>query len=118
VKYLHNSLSVNSDEMDRLRVAAKENHIVVVLGYSERAGDSLYMGQSIIDATGELLLSRRKIKPTHMERTVFGDPAGGADTLFNVVKTTVGRVSGLLCWVCIAPLQMLTDSTPIIYGQV
>jgi hypothetical protein len=99
VKYFHNSLSVNSNEMDRLCAAAKENHIVVVLGYSKRAKDSLYIGQSIIDATSELLLSRRKIKPTHMDRTVFDDPAGGADTLFNVVKTTVGRVSGMLCWV-------------------
>jgi nitrilase len=44
-----------------------------------------------------------KIKPTHMERTVFGDPAGGADTLFNVAETTIGRVLGLLCWVCVAP---------------
>jgi nitrilase len=96
VKYFHNSFSVNSDEMDRLRVAAKENHIVVVLRYSQRAGDSLYMGQSIIDATSELLLSRRKIKPTYMERMVFGVPAGGADALFNVAKTTVGRVSGSL----------------------
>jgi nitrilase len=103
VKYFRNSLSVNSDEMDRLRTAAKENHIVVVLGYSERAGDSLYMDQSIIDASGRLLLTRRKIKPTHMERTIFGDPAGGADTLFNVAETTAGRVSGLLCWVCVAP---------------
>ena len=99
VKYFHNSLSVNSNEMGRLCAAAKENHIVVVLGYSKRAKDSLYIGQSIIDATGELLLSRRKINPTHMDRTVFGDPAGGADTLFNVVKTTVGLVSGMLCWV-------------------
>jgi nitrilase len=88
--------------MDRLRVAAKESHILVVLGYSERAGDSLYMGQNIINTTGELLLSRRKIKSTHMERTAFGNPAGGADTLFNVAETTVGRVSGLLCWACIA----------------
>jgi len=104
--------------MDKLRAAAKENHVVVVLGYSERAGDSLYVDQSIIDATGELLLSRRKIKPTHMERKVFSDPSGSADTFFNVAKTTVGRVSGLLCWVCITPRLMRTDSTPILYGQV
>jgi nitrilase len=98
VKYFRNSLSVNSNEMDRLRAAAKENHVVVVvIGYSERAGDSLYIGQSIIDATRELLLSRRKIKPTHMERTVFSHPSGGSDTPFNVSKTIVGRVSGLLC---------------------
>lgn len=86
--------------MDRIRAAAKKNNIIVVLAYSERADDSLYMSQSVIDATGEVLLSRRKIKPTHMERTIFGDAAGGDDTLFNVAETAVGRVSTLVCWVC------------------
>lgn len=86
--------------MHRICAAARENNIVVVLAYSERADDSLYMSQSIIDATGDVLLSRRKIKPTHMERTIFGDAAGGDDTLFNVAETAVGRVSTLLCWVC------------------
>lgn len=107
LKYFQNSLSINSEEMDRIRAAAKENHMVVVLGYSERLGDSLYMGQSIIDADGKLVLSRRKIKPTHMERTVFGDAASGADTLFNVGDTVVGKVSALVCWVWISPSSLL-----------
>ncbi|OJJ56745.1 hypothetical protein ASPSYDRAFT_1182467 [Aspergillus sydowii CBS 593.65] len=104
VKYFRNSLAKDSPEMDRIRAAAKENNIVVVLAYSERADDSLYMSQSVIDATGEVLLSRRKIKPTHMERTIFGDAAGGDDTLFNVAETAVGRVSTLVCWEHLQPL--------------
>jgi predicted amidohydrolase len=111
VKYFKNSLAVDSPEMDRICAAAKETGTVVVLGYSEKAGDSLYMGQSIIDSTGELVLSRRKIKPTHMERTIFGDAAGGMNTLLNVADTAVGRVCALVCWVrfetefgCICPV--------------
>lgn len=83
--------------MDRIRAVAKENNIVVVLGYSERLGDSLYIGQSIIDADGKLVLSRRELKPTHMERTVFSDAASGVDTLFNVGDTAVGRVLAIVC---------------------
>ncbi|KAF9978128.1 hypothetical protein BGZ75_010128, partial [Mortierella antarctica] len=47
--------------------------INVVLGFSENDRDSLYMSQCVITDDGEIKARRRKIKPTHMERTVFGD---------------------------------------------
>ncbi|TID17861.1 putative nitrilase [Venturia nashicola] len=59
--------------MDRIRAAVKKAGIVVVLGYSERDGTSLYIAQSFIDTTGEILHHRRKIKPTHVERSIWGD---------------------------------------------
>lgn len=102
VRYIKNSLKVDSPEMVSICDAAKKHKIVVVIGYSERSGDSIYMGQSIISSSGELLLSRRKIKPTHMERTVFGEASGGDQTLRNTADTPVGRVSGLVCWVSCA----------------
>jgi nitrilase len=76
-------------------MACKEAKITIVLGYSERDGASLYISQSIIGADGDLLLHRRKVKPTAMERTVFGD--GQGDSLMNVASTPVGKVGALNC---------------------
>lgn len=42
-------------------------------------------------------MKRRKFKPTHMERTVFGD--AGGQSLMNVADVEgVGRVGALACW--------------------
>ena len=43
-------------------------------------------------------MSRRKIKPTHMERTIFGEGSGSG--LNNVAEMEIGRVGALSCWVC------------------
>jgi nitrilase len=40
-----NSLIKESPEMERIRAAVKKAGIFVVLGYSERAGSSLYIAQ-------------------------------------------------------------------------
>ena len=44
-KYMSNSLVKNSPEMTRIQEAVREAGIFVVLGYSERAGASLYIAQ-------------------------------------------------------------------------
>ncbi|KAH8647073.1 carbon-nitrogen hydrolase [Tricladium varicosporioides] len=100
--YLKNSLKVKSPEMDRIRTCAAENHITICLGFSENYHNSLYIAQSIIGSDGDLKLTRRKIKPTHMERTVFGDASG--DCLRNVVDTEFARVGALACWEHTQPL--------------
>lgn len=49
------------------------------------------------------MLERRKFKPTHMERTIFGDASG--DCLNNVVSLpNIGNVGALSCWEHIQPL--------------
>lgn len=73
------------------------------LGFSERDGNSVYIAQALIDKTGKIAMKRRKMKPTHMERTIFGDASG--DCLAAVVPVPeVGRVGGLSCWEHIQPL--------------
>ena len=52
-RYHENSLTLDSPHVDRLAEAARNCGIHVVMGYSEKAGGSLYMGQMIIDRTGE-----------------------------------------------------------------
>jgi nitrilase len=63
-KYMNNSLEKDSSEIRRICEAVKEAGMFVVLGYSERAGASLYISQSFIPPEGNIVLHRRKIKPT------------------------------------------------------
>ena len=83
-KYVKNSLSYDSPEMARICTAARTARIAVVLGFSENDHNSLYIAQCIINASGTIVMKRRKIKPTHMERTVYGD--GDGTSLNNVVE--------------------------------
>nr|POE47838.1 arylacetonitrilase [Quercus suber] len=76
VKYVQNSLALDSLEMKSICTAAAENSISVSLGFSERSGESIYISQALIDDKGNIRVARRKFKPTHMERTVFGDASG------------------------------------------
>jgi nitrilase len=70
--YMANSLSWASPEMDRIKSAVRDANIFVVLGYSERDGASLFMAQPFISSSGEIVHHHRKIKPTHVERSLLG----------------------------------------------
>lgn len=86
---------------DAVSAKAKAHRIVVVLGVNERDHGSLYNAQLVFDASGELLLKRRKITPTFHERMIWGqgDAAG-----LKVVDTAVGKVGALACWEHYNPL--------------
>ncbi|KAJ2985183.1 hypothetical protein NUW58_g5672 [Xylaria curta] len=108
-RYTLNALAIESSEMTRIRQAAQENSVAVVLGFAERSHThSLYISQAIISPEGEILLTRRKIKPTHVERTLFGD--GSGSDLNNVVEIDFGggigkvKVGTLSCWEHAQPL--------------
>jgi nitrilase len=101
-RYHDNSLIHGSPEAERLASAARQHGIVVVMGMSEKSGGSLYMGQWIIDADGQTVATRRKLKPTHVERTVFGE-GDGSD--LSVHDTALGRVGALCCWEHLQPLS-------------
>lgn len=101
--YTKNSLTIDSPQMRTICAAAAEHSIAVCVGFSENYKNSLYIAQAIISATGEIQMTRRKLKPTHMERTVFGDGTG--NSLKNVVDVEgVGRVGALACWEHTQPL--------------
>ena len=76
-RYFENSVVIGEEPLARVQAAAAEHGIHVSLGISERDGGSLYMGQVLIDDAGEIVHARRKLKPTHVERSVFGEGAGG-----------------------------------------
>ncbi len=101
-RYHDHSLVYGSPQADRLAQAAKDNAIMVVMGHSEKSGGSLYMGQWIIGPDGNTVAQRRKLKPTHVERTVFGE-GDGSD--LSVYDTPLGRVGALCCWEHLQPLS-------------
>ncbi|SEC72881.1 aliphatic nitrilase [Streptomyces sp. 3213] len=100
-RYHENSLTLDGPRFQRLLDAARVNSIAVALGFSERGGGSLYMGQAVISADGKLVGARRKLKPTHVERTMFGE-GDGSDLV--VHDTELGRVGALCCWEHLQPL--------------
>ncbi len=101
-RYHDNSLELESPEFERITEAARSHDIWVALGYSEKAGGSLYMGQALIDSQGHTVQTRRKLKPTHVERTIFGEGDGSDLT---VQATEIGNIGALCCWEHLQPLS-------------
>lgn len=99
--YRANSPEIDGPEIARIREAAKTHRITVVLGLSERDHGSLYMAQLIVGPDGTVLLHRRKLKPTHVERTLFGESDGSG---LHVIETPLGRLGALNCWEHLQPL--------------
>lgn len=101
-RYHDNSLVYGTPQAERIAQAAKDHRIMVIMGHSEKHKGSLYMGQWIIGADGETVAMRRKLKPTHVERTVFGEGDGSDLSVFD---TPLGRVGALCCWEHLQPLS-------------
>lgn len=101
-RYFENSIEAGSPEDQAIAKAARDNNIQVSMGLSERAGGSLYIAQWHYSEDGELIKRRRKLKPTHVERTVFGE-GDGSDLV--VSETAIGRVGQLACWEHLQPLS-------------
>jgi nitrilase len=102
-RYFDNSLAYDSPQAEKLRVAVKAAGLTAVLGLSERSGGSLYIAQWLIGPDGETIARRRKLRPTHAERTVFGD--GDGSDLAVHTRPDIGRLGALCCWEHLQPLS-------------
>ncbi|MGC5799665.1 carbon-nitrogen hydrolase family protein [Sphingomonas sp. NFX23] len=100
-RHFENALEIGSPQFERIRSAAAKHDIYVVLGFCERSGGTLYIAQAIIDDHGTVIATRRKLKPTHAERTVYGE-GDGSDIA--VHETGIGRIGALCCAEHIQPL--------------
>jgi aliphatic nitrilase len=100
-RYHANSPAIDGPQIARIREAAQRHSITVVVGFSEKDGGSLYMSQAVIGPDGEMVLHRRKLKPTHAERTLFGEGDGSG---IKVVDTPLGRLGALQCFEHLQPL--------------
>ncbi len=99
--YHDNSMERDGPEMATLAKAAHKHGMHIVFGYSERVAGTLYLAQSIIDGNGEIIAHRRKLRPTHVERAVYGD---GDGTNIAVYDTALGKLGALCCWEHLQPL--------------
>ncbi len=101
-RYFENAMTANGAHAQRLLQAAIDNDIFVSLGFAERAGGSLYIAQLFLDPVQRRATPRRKLKATHVERSVFGE-GDGSD--FRVFDTPLGRLGQLCCWEHLHPLN-------------
>lgn len=95
--YQDAAIEAEGPELARVREAARDAGVAVVLGMSERVakGRTVYNAMAFIENDGRLLGIHRKLQPTYAERYVWG--CGDASTLF-VLESSVGRLGGLACW--------------------
>jgi nitrilase len=101
-KHRMNAVTLDGPELATICKAAKAHNIWVMMGFAERDRGSIYCSQALIDDRGEIVMSRRKLRPTHMERTVWGE---GPATDLKVTDTPFGKVGGLCCWENIQPVN-------------
>lgn len=103
--FLEQSVTIPSPAISRLCQAARQAKAYVVMGLSERnseaSGASLYNTLVYIGPDGELLGKHRKLVPTGGERLVW---AQGDGSTLDVFDTTLGKLSGLICWENYMPL--------------
>lgn len=101
VELHQNSIEIGGPETRALGEAARRNRVEVVMGCTERDGGSLYCTLLFFGADGQLRGRHRKLKPTHVERTIWGE-GDGSDLI--VLDTPLGRIGGLNCWEHLQPL--------------
>ena len=101
-RHFENAMEVGGLPMARLKEAAADHRIHLVMGYAERSAGTLYLSQAIIDDEGQLLANRRKLRPTHVERSVYGE-GNGSDLV--VIETKLGRLGALNCAEHFQPLS-------------
>jgi aliphatic nitrilase len=102
VELHQNAVELCGPEVRALRETARRHGVEVVLGMTERDGGSLYCTLVYIGADGNLRGRHRKLKPTHVERSVWGE--GDGSDIF-VLDTPIGRIGGLNCWEHLQPLS-------------
>lgn len=94
--YHAGAITADGPEVARLSALAAELGVQIHIGAMERTGGSLWNSVFSFAADGALMGIRRKVMPTHAERTVWA-PAPDATSL-RVHDTPLGKVGAVICW--------------------
>ncbi|MFP4481883.1 MAG: carbon-nitrogen hydrolase family protein [Thermovirgaceae bacterium] len=100
-RYFRNCVDVPSETTEALGQAAKKYGAYLVMGVVEREGGTLFCTTLYFGPDGSLLGKHRKLKPTGLERIIWGEGDGSTLT---VVDTPYGKLGGLICWENYMPL--------------
>ncbi len=97
-EYVANAVEIPSAATDRLCEAARKANIDIVIGIAERdpqTQGTVYCTLLFIDSGGFIMGRHRKLKPTHRERTAWGEGDGSSLTVYH---RPYAKISGLNCW--------------------
>lgn len=102
------ALLLDGPEIERLRLAARRNGIMVSIGFTEGTRASvgcIWNSNILIGPDGSLLNHHRKLVPTYYEKLVWanGDARG-----LRAVDTELGRIGMLICGENTNPLSRYT----------
>lgn len=105
-RLVENSVIVPSQTTEALAAVAAEYRLTVVMGVCERVAEgagrgTLYSSMLTFSPNGELINHHRKLLPTYSERLILGQGDGRG---LRSVRTSIGRVGGLISWEHWTPL--------------
>ena len=101
--YWNNSLDLHSNYVKKISASIRKAKMMVVLGVTEKdnIGGTLYCSMLYFDKQGNLLGTHRKLKPTGLERFIWGE--GDGRHLISI-GSDLGIIGGLICWENYMPL--------------
>jgi nitrilase len=101
-RFTDQAVVIDGPHLDPVRDAAKDAHVWVALGVTERLGSaSLNNTVVYIDDQGGIAGRHRKLIPTGAERLVWGN---GHQDLLTVIDIGGVKVGSLICWENYMPL--------------